>query len=211
MPFAKWTCYDSGLQSAMIIRWPGKVTAGSVSAAMVEYVDVTPTLVDIAGGEHSTEFDGRSFAPVLRGETTEHKDFVFGVMTTNGINNGNKSYPIRSVRSREHKLIVNLQHDQEFRNACTVSPEFRSIVRAADAGDQSARTVVARYQHRPAIEFYDVIRDPYEMTNLADRLEYVPTITALQNELDGWMKSQGDQGIETERLARERQRRNKRK
>ena len=24
-PFAKWTCYESGLQSAMIVRWPGKV------------------------------------------------------------------------------------------------------------------------------------------------------------------------------------------
>ncbi len=39
MPFAKWTCYDNGLQSAMIVRWPGKVKPGSVSTAMVEYVE----------------------------------------------------------------------------------------------------------------------------------------------------------------------------
>ena len=49
-PFAKWTCYESGLQSAMIVRWPGKVKAGSETDAMVEYVDVTPTFIDIAGG-----------------------------------------------------------------------------------------------------------------------------------------------------------------
>ncbi|HYW79328.1 MAG TPA: sulfatase, partial [Thermoguttaceae bacterium] len=27
-PFGKWTCYDTGLQSAMIVRWPGKVAPG---------------------------------------------------------------------------------------------------------------------------------------------------------------------------------------
>ena len=85
MPFAKWTCYDNGLQSAMIVRWPGEVKPGSVSEAMVEYVDVTPTLVDSAGGEVAKELDGRSFASVLRGEKNDHKEYVFGVMTTNGI------------------------------------------------------------------------------------------------------------------------------
>lgn len=41
-PFAKWTCYDSGLQSALIARWPGKIQPGSVNPAMIE----------IAGSEH---------------------------------------------------------------------------------------------------------------------------------------------------------------
>lgn len=34
MPFAKWTCYNAGLGSALIVRWPGKVVPGAVSEAM---------------------------------------------------------------------------------------------------------------------------------------------------------------------------------
>ena len=44
LPFAKWTCYDAGVHSACIVRWPGVVKPGSVSDALVEYVDIVPTL-----------------------------------------------------------------------------------------------------------------------------------------------------------------------
>ncbi len=89
-PFAKWTCYDMGLHSAMIVRWPGQVKAGSVSDAMVEYVDITPTFVEAAGGKGLPELDGKSFLPVLLGETDRHKDLVFGIHTTRGIINGSE-------------------------------------------------------------------------------------------------------------------------
>ncbi len=197
-PFAKWTCYDNGLQSAMIARWPGKVKPGSVTNAMLEYVDVTPTFVDIAGGQQDPSLDGKSFVNVLTGKTNEHKRYVYGEMTTKGIINGNASYPIRSIRSRTHKLILNLQSDQVFTNACTKSAEFKSIVKAAENGDKQAKWVVQHYQNRPAIEFYDVVNDPLEMHNLADLPEHAETISVLQQELAAWMKSQGDLGIETE-------------
>ena len=201
MPFAKWTCYDNGLQSAMVVRWPGKVPPNSISDAMVEYVDITPTFVDVAGGKQDPSLDGRSFAEVITGKRSEHKQFVFGEMTTKGIINGNASYPIRSVRSRTHKLILNLDHDQAFTNACTKSNEYKSILKAANNGDAHAAEVVHRYQYRPAVEFYDVIEDPLEMHNLADHPEHAETISQLRAELDSWMQSQGDQGIETERIA----------
>ena len=200
-PSAKWTCYDNGLQSAMIVRWPGEVAAGAVTDAMVEYVDVTPTFVDIAGGKLATELDGKSFANVLSGEATEHKSFVFGEMTTKGIINGNDSYPIRSVRSRTHKLIVNFQHDQKFTNACTKSPEFKSMEAAAETGDQQSKFAVDRYHYRPEIELYDVVADPLELNNLAGQSEYAGTIASLRKELDSWMESQGDQGVATELAA----------
>jgi N-sulfoglucosamine sulfohydrolase len=43
-PFAKWTLYSEGLQSALIARWPGRIEAGTTTNAMVEYVDFTPTM-----------------------------------------------------------------------------------------------------------------------------------------------------------------------
>lgn len=200
-PFAKWTCYDNGLQSAMLVRWPGKIEPGSVTDAMLEYVDITPTFVDLAGGRPYEQFDGRSFADVLMGKTDQHKDRVYGLMTTRGIINGNECFPIRSIRTRTHKLIWNLKADQKFTNACTSSKEFRSMVAAAEAGDKAAQKAVNRYHYRPKFEFYDVVNDPMEMNNLAAAPEHKALIAEMKEELRSWMKSQGDEGVDTELVA----------
>ena len=54
-PGGKWTCYDMGLHVAMVVRWPRQVRAGSLSDAMVQYVDVVPTLLAAAGGQHGND------------------------------------------------------------------------------------------------------------------------------------------------------------
>ena len=48
-PGGKWTCYEMGLHVALVVRWPRQVKAGSVADAMVQYVDVVPTLLAAAG------------------------------------------------------------------------------------------------------------------------------------------------------------------
>jgi len=35
----------------MIALWPGKIKAGSTTDAMVNYVDVVPTILDLLGGD----------------------------------------------------------------------------------------------------------------------------------------------------------------
>ena len=63
-PFAKWTCFELGVTSGMIARWPGKVKPGTTTDALVEYVDVTPTFLDVAGAK-AQDLDGKSLLPVL--------------------------------------------------------------------------------------------------------------------------------------------------
>jgi len=204
-PFAKWTCYDHGLQSAMIVRWPGKIKAGSETDAMVEYVDVTPTFIDVAGGKPIAPVDGKSFLPVLRGKADTHKEHVFGIMTTRGINNGTDAYAIRSVRDTRYKLILNLNHKSKFTNACTKMPLFQSMIAKANAGDKVAKRLVHAYQHRPAVELFDMEKDPLEMNNLAGHSDHQKHVGRLRTKLKAWMEDQGDQGVETELKARERQ------
>ena len=210
-PFAKWTCYDSGLQSAMICRWPGKIKPGSAANAMVEYVDICPTFLEVAGAKIPKVLDGKSFMGVLKGETDEHKEHVYGLMTTRGINNGSEHYGIRSVRSGTHKLIVNLSPEAEFKNACTQSNVFKSWEAKAAAGDANAAKLVKRYKHRPAIELYDIRKDPLEMDNIADNPENAPIIKELRAKLDAWMLGQGDKGAQTEMEALNHQGRNRKK
>ena len=205
MPFAKWTLYDAGLQTALIVRWPGKVEAGSVTDAMVEYVDIVPTFVEAAGGTPDPVLDGRSILPVLRGESDQHKDYVYGIQTTRGTINCPEHFGIRSVRSGKYKLIVNLTPETKFTNACTQSPEFSSWVAKARAGDPDAAEKVRRYHHRPPIELYDVTEDWYEWNNLADDPAHAEVVQELKDKLDAWMKSQGDLGQATEMAAHDHQ------
>ncbi|WP_417392808.1 sulfatase [Gimesia sp.] len=197
MPFAKWTCYDSGLQSAMIARWPGKIQPGTVNHAMIEYVDLVPTYVEAAGGTHPPVLDGKSLLSVFAGRQ-EHKDHVFGEMTTRGIINGSSTFGIRSVRSKDFKYIWNFTPEIEFRNVAMKSPEFKSWEAKAAAGDADAAEKVRRYRKRPAIELYDIRKDPFEWHNLAGKPEYAAVQAKLKAELDAWLKHCGDKGQQTE-------------
>ena len=66
-PFAKWTCYDNGLQNALIASWPGKIKPGQVSDAMIEYVDVVPTFVSAAGGKPAQGAGWQKLPPGIAG------------------------------------------------------------------------------------------------------------------------------------------------
>ena len=201
LPFSKWTCYDLGLRETVVARWPGRIQPGSTNAAMVQGVDWLPTLLEAAGGKAPQGIDGRSFLPALLGKSQRHADAVFGVHTTRGIINGSECYPIRSIRTATHKLILNLKHEAKFQ--CAVqgarSEYWHTWVEKAKS-DANARRIVTRYEHRPAIEFYDLARDPFEQNNLAARPEHQRQIESLSTRLHAWMRQQGDRGVETEML-----------
>ncbi len=103
-PFGKWTLYDEGIRVPLIVTRPGKIKAGSRTDAMVSWVDIFPTLIDIAGGKVPASLDGRSFAPVLHGETDSHRDRIF---TTHSGDRLMNVYLSRSVRTERYKVIWN--------------------------------------------------------------------------------------------------------
>jgi len=49
-PGCKWTNWEQGLRTALVARWPGRVKPGARTDALVQYADVLPTLLEIAGG-----------------------------------------------------------------------------------------------------------------------------------------------------------------
>ena len=151
------------------------------------------------------------FFDVLLRKKNSHKEYVFGEMTTRGINNGSETFGIRSVRGKRYKYIWNFTPEIEFKNACTHTKEFKSWIVKAESGDEDAVEKVRRYQWRPKIEVYDLKNDPDEWKNLAGR----PGVKSIQNRLErvlkDWMKSQGDKGQETELAALDRQGRAKKR
>lgn len=208
---AKWTCYDMGLQSGMIVRWPGRVAANTVTDAMVEYVDVVPTFLAAAFAPEPHGLDGRSFLRVLTGDALEHKQFSYAIHTTRGINNGSDSFGIRSIRSKNYRYILNLNPSATFTNAVYGTDWWKEWVDLAESGDSHAKRIVGRYQKRPAEELFDVHKDPYNQTNLATDPELAAIRSELHGRLQQWMASQGDKGNETELAAFEHQWRRKKR
>lgn len=206
---AKWTCYDMGLQSGMVVRWPGRVQPGAVTDAMVEYVDVLPTFLAAAMIPEPYGLDGKSFLRVLTGEANRHKDFSYGIHTTRGINNGSDSFGIRSIRSSKYRYVLNLNPDTLFTNAVNRTDWWKEWVALSESGDAHAQKMVTAYQRRPGEELFDVVADPHNQINLANKAELAEIKSELRERLMAWMASQGDEGNATEMRALERQWRRK--
>lgn len=66
--FDKRFMYEESLRMPLLIRWPGKVKAGSVNDGMILNVDFAPMMMDAAGLKAPADMQGRSFLPLLKGE-----------------------------------------------------------------------------------------------------------------------------------------------
>ncbi len=69
--------YDCLTRIPLIIRWPGHVKADLKADALVELVDLAPTLMDAAGIPIPSGMQGRSLIPLLTGKETTHRDSVY--------------------------------------------------------------------------------------------------------------------------------------
>ena len=69
--------YDCAIRVPLMIRWPGRYKAGLRSDALVEMVDLVPTLLEAAGVPVPSGVQGRSLTGLLSGQTTAHRDSIY--------------------------------------------------------------------------------------------------------------------------------------
>ena len=217
VPFAKSTCYEEGLCVPMVVRWKGVIEPGSASSAMLDLIDLLPTVIDLGGGKAPDGIDGRSFAGVLRGETDHHRDHLFGTLFNKpGVadlgwlvaGNPDYTYPIRNVRDERYKLIRNYNSDELYYqwNTGQQTPKddekFETFLlgswREAAKKDPSLRERVKLVQKRPPVELYDLEADPFELNNLADDPEAKVHLERLDKVLSGWLAEQQDDPVAVE-------------
>jgi arylsulfatase A-like enzyme len=71
--------YEEGVRVPLIVSWPGMIAGGRRSSALVELLDLAPTLLEAAGLEVPAGLQGRSLWPLLRGDvpTDVHREDVY--------------------------------------------------------------------------------------------------------------------------------------
>ena len=167
---SKGTCYDPGITTAWIMRWPQKIPAGKVIHALSTHVDVLPTVWELLGHAAIEGLDGHSLAQHITGtETKEVHDYVYSHMVEN----------FRSIRNQKWKLIRN------FRPSAWTN-------RKGDCASQHKSYAFDRIQlpadicpsaDTPAVELYDLETDPDELHNLSYNKEFQDQCTLLNDQL----------------------------
>ena len=68
---SKWNLYEGGVRVPMLVRWPGRISQGSVCDTPVVGYDLFPTLADISGYPiDSADQDGTSILPLFKAPET---------------------------------------------------------------------------------------------------------------------------------------------
>ena len=97
--------YDEAVRVPLVISWPGRFVSGLRSDALVELVDVAPTLLEAAGLTVPPAMQGRSLGPILTGraDPSVHRETVYSEYYNAWSHPG--SYATM-LRSRHEKIVV---------------------------------------------------------------------------------------------------------
>ncbi len=99
--------YDNVLHVPLILRYPGKVPAGKRVSGYNQHKDLVPTLLDLAGIQTDTAFDGASLMPMARGEQAS-LDSEFYITECTWMRK-------HGWRTPEWKLMIALEPDFHFK------------------------------------------------------------------------------------------------
>lgn len=193
-PFGKWNLYDAGIKVPLIIVWPGHIRPNTRTGALVSWIDIFPTLLEVAGSQTPADLDGKSFEKVLEGKADKHREYIF---TTHSGDGNMNVYPIRSVRNDRYKYILNLFPENYHSNHSDIhrSPNAGAYWDSWDEAaktDATAAAIIQKYFVRPAEEFYDIRNDPFEQINLIEAKAQKKQIEKMRRILHDWMKEQSD-------------------
>ncbi len=198
-PFNKWTNYNNGVHTSLVVRWDKKIAANTRSNALVQYQDVLPTLIHIIDKKENTNnlFDGSSFKDVLFEKTDTHRDYAFFIH--NNTPEGTP-YPIRSVSNGRFHYIRNLNHTalytEKHMMGLRKDHDYWSEWLFQSANRPEVFDYVSRFMSRPYEELYDIKNDPNSMHNLIGNEEYQDIHKDLSTQLNQWLTDNADQGMD---------------
>lgn len=189
-PGAKTTVYEPGIKLPCIIKDPFNSARGTVNNASISWVDLTPTILDMAKIDYKKEqFHGKSFKNIIDQKEAKGWDEVYASHTFHEIT---MYYPMRVVRSKNYKLIWNVAWRLEYPFASDLwaSSTWQSIYR--NDIEKFGPRKVQDYLFRPEFELYDLSKDPDELNNLSANKSFEPVLEGLKKKLKAFQTKTSD-------------------
>ncbi|MBI5387199.1 MAG: arylsulfatase [Verrucomicrobia bacterium] len=146
----KRSMYEGGIRVPMIVRWPGRIRAGSVSDFPWAFWDFLPTAAEIAGASVPADLDGRSVLPVLLGREAAPHEYFYWEFHEGGSKQAVRMGDWKAVRlgPGEPLELYRLNSDLgETNNVATQNPE---VIAKVEAFLKTARTESAPWPLRTA-------------------------------------------------------------
>ena len=130
--------YEALVHVPLVMSCPGLIKQGLVSDALIELVDVAPTILELAGYEVPFYMQGKSFTGILKGESNPHHhkdsvyseyyycmkgchDDVFGTMYYDG------RYKIINYHGKNFGELYDLKSDPDEYNNLWESPDYAQL------------------------------------------------------------------------------------
>lgn len=227
MAFAggKTTVYEGGLRVPMVVRNPYVQQRGVESEALISHIDITPTLLDFAGGLDREKnapknmLDARQYwrekglSPMDNRDGGQPFDHYHGaswldvlahpeqphhdeIFASHTFHEIQMYYPMRVIRDQKYKLIWNIAHPLAYPFASDLWAASSWQAQLAKGLDAPyGNMTVGRYIHRPEFELFDIVADPNERTNLASRPENEQLLKKYQGKLKTAQKEFDDPWI----------------
>ncbi len=184
-PGMKCTLTDHGIGVALILRGPGRdpgpFAGGRVVDALISHIDILPTLCAYLGIDPPPWLQGRSFLPVLTGETEQVNDAIFAEVTYHAAYE-----PQRGVRTPRYKYI------RRFGERTT------PVLPNCDDSPSKEVWLQAGWCDRPVEQeqLFDLLFDPAERRNLLTQTGADPNVAAvyaaMRQRLADWMQRTDD-------------------
>ena len=154
----KASCYQQGIHVPTIIKWPAKIQKGTTSAAMMQNVDILPTLLELAGIRLPSDLiiDGKSIVPVLEGKQEKSRDYIF---IDSGFARAVTDGKFKYIAFRPPESVVEKMQNKTVKYA----PNFLNTFKQAHS--QISMEYYPAYFDQD--QLYDLEADPYEQKNHA--------------------------------------------
>ena len=191
-PREKGTLYDAGTRTPLILSWPSVIPPGTVyRRGLVSLIDLTPTLLELAGGPLPEGMQGRSFRPLLTSpDSYPGRAHVFSERNWHDCDEHQ-----RAVRTVGFKLIrTDAYAGLPLCTAADIgaSPSFLSLRARARSGRLTTAQQRLFETPRARLELYDLKRDPWELVNVADDPAYAEDVRRLAGVLQEWVEQSDD-------------------
>lgn len=177
-PRAKGTLLDSGLETALIMRFPEDMynQGGLMKEELLCNIDLMPTLLEAAGADIPEEIDGHSFLPLIAGDDYQPRESFFCELTWH-----DRYHPMRGIRTNKYKYIRNFEKGPKV----YLPLDIHQTLAGQDVRDEY-------YVPNTEEELYDLHNDPLEQINLADDEQFMEVVKGLRSKVEEWMKATND-------------------